>query len=164
MGLFGRRPIEAKGANRFTVNLGDEERAVLRAVCEDVDDALGDDDAADANEQPLFRRLFPAAHADDPELDAQYRSLVHDDLLASHRAALSRVAATADDPELDRATLEQWLTGVNAVRLVLGTRLDVSEDPLLEIDPEDPELPARAVYEFLGGVLDAGVRALSRTL
>ena len=32
-----------------------------------------------------------------------------------------------------------WLRSVNALRLVLGTRLDVQEDDTGEVDPGDPD-------------------------
>ena len=78
--------------------------------------------------------------------------------------ALAAVAASADATELDRATLEQWLVGPQ--RGAPGARhpLDVAEDCPADLDPDDPELPVWAVYEFLGSVLDAAVRALSRSM
>jgi hypothetical protein len=74
------------------------------------------------------------------------------------------VADSAEQDELDRQTLDRWMVGLNSVRLVLGTVLDVSEDELPELDEDDPMLPAWAVYDFLGGVVDAAVRALGETL
>jgi len=158
--VFGfRRTIQAKGPDRFIVNLGKEEREVIRAVCEDLESVL-DDGAAN----PAVRRLFPTAHATDPEVDRQYQDMVHDDLLGSHRESLAAVAATADSTELDRAALEQWMVGLNAVRLVLGTVLDVSEDGYPDLDEDDPQLPVWVIYDFLGTVVDATVRALADTL
>ena len=158
--IFRRRTIAPDGPNRFVVHLGDEERAVMRAVCQDLLSVL-DDDQADS---PVLRRLFPSASADDAAVDDAYQALVHDDLLTSRREVLAAVADTADDEELDRDHLEQWMVGLNSVRLVLGTVLDVSEDQLPELSEDDPMLPTWAVYDFLGGVVDACVRALSETL
>ncbi len=158
MAFLFRRTIQAKGPNRFVVHLGREERAVLRAVCEDLAAALEEGD-----DNPNVRRLFPAGHASDPDVDRQYREMVHDDLVRSRREILLAVAASADDQELDRPTLEQWMVGLNAVRLVLGTALDVSEDAPPDLDADDPELPTWAVYEFLGSLVDASVHALSAT-
>jgi hypothetical protein len=157
--VFGfKRTIAAKGPDRFVVNLGTDERAVIRAVCEDVVAALDDDDA-----NPLLRRLFPVAHVDDEEVNTQYREMVHDDLLESRREVLARVAATADDTELDRETIDAWMVGLNSVRLVLGTRLDVSEESFPTLDDDDPELPAWVLYEFLGALVGLIVDALSST-
>ena len=45
---------------------------------------------------------------------------------------------------------------------MLGTVLDVSEDGIPDIDPEDPQLPMWAVYEFLGSVVDAAVSVVGQ--
>lgn len=156
---FFRRTIQPKGRDRFVVNLGTQEREVLAAVCTDVVGAIDDDPEA-----ALLRRLFPVAHATDETVEADYRRMVGDDLLRSRREVLERVAATANDRELDRDTLEAWMVGCNSVRLVLGTRLDVSEDLPRDLDPDDPELPAWAVYEFLGMLVSVIVDALGDTL
>jgi hypothetical protein len=157
---FGfRRPFQPKGENRFIVNLGERERAVVRAVCEDLLSALDDPVA-----RPLLRRLYPVAHAEDAEIDAAYQEMVHGDLVTSRRTVLERVVATVDDTELDREAIDAWMIGLNTVRLVLGTRLDVSEDGQPELEPDDPEVVAWAVYEFLGGIVESIVRSLMSTL
>lgn len=157
---FGlRRPFQPKGSDRFIVNLGTRERQVLRAVCEDLLGALEDPDA-----QPLLRRVYPVAHVDDAAIDAAYQEMVHSDLVASRRMALERVVASVEDDELDRQTLDTWMIGLNTVRLVLGTRLDVGEGPRPELEPDDPDLVAMAVYEFLGGIVETIVRSLTSTL
>ena len=157
---FGlRRPFQPKGSDRFIINLGQRERQVLRAVCEDLLGALDEPEA-----QPLLRRVYPVAHVDDAAIDSAYQEMVHSDLVASRRSALERVVATVEDDELDRQTLDTWMIGLNTVRLVLGTRLDVGEGPQPELEPDDPDLVARAVYEFLGGIVETIVRSLTSTL
>ena len=124
---FGfKRTIQRKGPDRFIINLRDDLREVIAAVCEDVLGALDDEGAP--NRDPMLRRVFPVAHTSDESVNEAYRDLVQSDLLRTRREALERVSATANDAELDRATLETWMIGLNTVRLVLGTRLDVSED------------------------------------
>jgi hypothetical protein len=53
------------------------------------------------------------------------------------------------------------MQALNALRLVLGTRLDVSEDEVGPLDPSDPDAPAYALYELLGYLLDRTVQSLS---
>jgi hypothetical protein len=159
VGFRFRRTFQAKGPDRFIVNLGKEERSVIKAVCEDLDSVLDDGSA-----NPALKRLFPVAHASDPDVDREYQEMVHEDLLSSRKEILAAVAASTERSELDRETLEQWMVGLNAVRLVLGTVLDVAEDGLPDIEADDPQLPAWAVYEFLGSVVDAAVTALADTL
>jgi hypothetical protein len=100
---------------------------------------------------------------DDEEINAQYRDLVRSDLLRTRREILERVAATAHDTELDRTTLDVWMVGLNTVRLVLGTRLDVTEESSPDLDPDDPDVPAWMLYEFLGSLVSLIIDALSRT-
>jgi len=157
---FGlRRPFHAKGPDRFIVNLGQREREVLQAVCEDLLGALDEPEA-----QPLLRRVYPVAHVDDAEIDRAYQEMVHSDLVSSRRTALERIIATVEDDEINRETLDTWMIGLNTVRLVLGTRLDVDEGPQPELEPDDPDLVAMAVYEFLGGIIETIVRSLTSTL
>ena len=159
---FGfKRTIQRKGPDRFIINLRDDLRQVIAAVCEDVLGALDNEDAP--NRDPMLRRVFPVAHTSDESVNEAYRDLVQSDLLRTRREALERVSATANDAELDRATLETWMIGLNTVRLVLGTRLDVSEDGFPQLEPDDPELPAWALYEFLGVFVGMVVDALART-
>lgn len=159
---FGfKRTIQSKGPDRFIINLRGDLREVIAAVCDDVLVALDDDD--NTHQNPALRRVFPVAHVSDESVNEAYRDLVHSDLLRTRREALERVSATANATELDRATLETWMVGLNTVRLVLGTRLDVSEDGFPEIDEDDPELPAWALYEFLGVLVGMVVDALART-
>lgn len=159
VGLF-RRPIRAKGPDRFLVDLPEELREVLSDVCGEV---LGLLDGDDVTSQPVLERVFPPASVEDEEVRAGYRDLVQADLVRSRRDDLGRIVATVHDREMDRATIEAWMTGCNTLRLVLGTRLDVREDELPELAADDPELPVWALYEFLGALVGWIVEALDRT-
>ena len=108
-------------------------------------------------DDPTVRRLFPTAYHEDPDRDQEYQQLVRDELLERRLAALALVEATAADDDLDEAGLTGWLTALNDLRLVLGTRLDVSEDDH-DVDPDDPDAPAHAVYHYLGMLLERGGR------
>jgi len=158
---FGfKRTIQVKGPDRFIVNLGQQEREVIHNVCQELLAAL---DEPDPNRNPVLRRLFPVAHTADEDINADYQEMVGADLLQSRREVIARVAATTDQRELDRATLESWMTGLNAIRLVLGTWLDVSEDRPPDLDPEDPTAHSWAIYEFLGVLVGIVVDALAQT-
>ena len=50
---------------------------------------------------------------------------------------------------------------VNDLRLVLGTRLDVSEETDLAVDPTNPDAGAYALYGYLGFLLETCVDAIS---
>jgi hypothetical protein len=52
---------------------------------------------------------------------------------------------------------------INDLRLVLGTRLDVTEE-MEGVAVDDPRAPALAVYQYLTYLLSEIVQALSDTL
>ena len=111
------------------------------------------------------RRLFPTAYADDPERDAEYQRYMRDELVMSRLASLDRFEETANATLVDEPTLMGWMQSINAVRLVLGTLLDVDE----ELDPahlseEDPDFAEQALYGYLSGLLYEIVEALSTRL
>ena len=43
---------------------------------------------------------------------------------------------------------------VNDIRLVIGTKLDVSEDPSFEITDDDPDVQAYAIYTYCSWLLE----------
>jgi hypothetical protein len=138
--------------------LADEERQVLASLVAQLRLLL-----TDGEDDPGLRRLFPTAYADDVERENEYQSLVHDDLRARRLAALDLVASTLDAPVLDEDQLVGWMGALNDLRLVLGTKLDVSEETdIADVDPADPDAPALAVYGWLGWLLEQVVDALQR--
>ena len=140
----------------FEVRLPDEERALLRDLVPQLRSIL-DNDLSD----PSLRRLFPTAYPEDPERDQEYRQLVGDELLERRQASLDTLLATVDATKLSEDELTAWMTSVNDLRLVLGTRLDVSE----EMDPvpgtDDPNAPLLMLYGYLGYLLESIVEALA---
>lgn len=131
------------------------------AAADDGDEPDGDDiDTAD-----IRARLYPSAAPEDPHADASYRRLVHEDLEAGRRARISVVEATLDARSLDDEQAAAWLQTLNDLRLVLGTRLGVSEDSESEaVDPEDPEASARILYAYTGWLEGQFVDVLAAAL
>ena len=153
----GRR-VKRSRKGGFDLRLPEPERQLVASLVGQLRHVLtGDDVVAD----PGVRRLFPSAYADDAARDAEYREMVHDDLLAGRLGALDVVDATVGARNVDEAQLLAWMGAVNDLRLVLGTRLDVSEETALDADPEDPDAPALAVYQYLSFLLESIVDALS---
>jgi hypothetical protein len=98
----------------------------------------------------------------DPEAQAEFELLVGDELVASRLAAIDQVEATLDAQELTDEDLLAWMQALNAVRLVLGTILDVSEDDSgYEVDDDDPDAGTWALYGYLSFLLDQLVDAAS---
>lgn len=159
--MMFKGPVRRTRKGDFEVRLSDQERRLLASLAAQLRAALEADTDAGGAKDPTLRRLFPAAYPDDEQRDLEYRSMVHDDLLARRRAALDTVEETLQATRLDEEDLLAWMGAVNDLRLVLGTRLDVSEETDLVPEPDDPEAHALAVYGYLGFLLESMVAALS---
>jgi len=153
-GRWGIRPVVQRVEGGYRINLGRVERQVVVQCLDEVRALVTDHD-------PSTRRLFPTAHVDDPALEADYRSMVGDDLVQGQIDAIDLVQRTADGATIDRDGLEAWMRAINSVRLVIGTRLDISEEAI-EVEPDDPDLALYAVYDFLSGLLGIIVTVLAQ--
>jgi hypothetical protein len=111
------------------------------------------------DDDPELRRLFPAAYNQDQRLDEEYQRLMRSELLASRLAALDTVEQTLEVDTLTTDDLNQWMQSINSLRLVLGTSLDVSEEPR-QPAPDDPRLADYELYDLLNFVLVAILDAL----
>jgi hypothetical protein len=132
-------------------------RTVIGQVCSELRAHLDAD-----LDDPSLRRLFPTAYPDDVERARSYDALVRDDLVRGRHAALDTVQRTLDAETITPDEAEQWMTAINAVRLTLGTQLDVSEDNNhLDVDPDDPRHTQFVVYDLLALLLGSLVAALS---
>jgi len=153
--VFVPRQIERDGAGGVRLRFHEGEVILLRELLGELEALLEDPD------DPALRRLFPQAH-DDPESEEQYRSLVRDQLLAGRSKALSVVRDTLDKETLDADEADAWLRALNDLRLVLGTRLDVTEDLDYEsIDLNEPRGRDLAVYGYLSWLQEQLVEALA---
>ena len=156
--IFDRDRIKRRGPGRYAVKLRPSERALVGDLVVQLRDQL-----LSSTDDPSVRRLFPPAYPDDAERDAGYQVLTRDDLLEHRLAAIDTVEASLDGSELDDAGLTAWMSTLNSLRLVLGTRLDADEEPPALPD-DHPLAPAYAAYEYLGWLLSQVVDALSRDL
>lgn len=155
-----RRQLERARNGSIRLRLSSGERELLGDLAAELGGRLGEG-AGD----PELARLFPPAHADDPDAELEYRKLVGAELLAGRRDALRVLADTAGHGELTEEELDAWLRALNDLRLVLGTRLDVGEDALAgELDPDDPETPALALYGYLSWLQEQAVEAAAAGL
>jgi hypothetical protein len=164
--MIGRRrpPVERRGPGRFVVGLDPEDREALGRFLVELQAML---DAAEPGD-PRLRRLHPAAHHDDPEREAEWQRLMHEELTQSRRADITvaaSVLAGSPDETLDEARMLAWSRALNGLRLVLGTLLDVSEeDDWDDLDPDDPIAPRVHLYGYLGWLMEWTVTALSADL
>ena len=150
-----RLPVMPNGDGTFNLDLREEERALIAAIVPDLRGLLADDP-----EDEVLTRLFPTARPDDPEAEAEYREMVRDELVSKRLARLDLVAELAEATVLDQEQLAAWMGAVNDIRLVLGTRLGVSEDDEFDdLDEDDPESVARSAYWYLGWLMEHLVEA-----
>ncbi|MGD9751941.1 MAG: DUF2017 family protein [Acidimicrobiia bacterium] len=147
--IFRSKPPIRRSDKGVVVDLSSGERDLLQALVMELRHRIGEDgDAED------LRRLFPTAYHDDPQRDAEYQILARSELTDRRLGAIETMLGTVGARLLSHDEAQCWLTTVNQLRLVLGTRLDISEDDDEErLDPADPEAQERLIYHWLTGVL-----------
>jgi hypothetical protein len=120
-------------------------------------------------DDPALARLLPDAYGDDDAAAADFRRYTEADLRAGKRATASTVLtqlqpllADGGKLTLDRDEADAWLWWLNDTRLVLGTRLDVTEDTFDEGDvtDDDPRAQLLAVYGWLGWLQESLISCL----
>ncbi|MGN8552692.1 UNVERIFIED_CONTAM: DUF2017 domain-containing protein [Microbacterium sp. SLM126] len=130
------------------------------------------DGAETADGDPAIERLAPDAY-EDAEAAREFRALTESDLLDRRRddaaamiatlAAASEISDDPDDPALrdtvtlplDPAAVGAWLRTLAAIRLVLATRLGITDT-----DDHDADDPRFGIYDWLGYRLDGLVKAI----
>jgi hypothetical protein len=157
-----RRAVFERTPGGVVVNLEPEETELIVRLVGELRQLLL---ANDPRNDHLTRRLFPPAYhlATHAEADREYQRLMHDELVAARLAAMQHVtdSLTSNGPLTDDAMVG-LLQSLNAVRLVLGTLLDVTEDHHPDdIDDDDPMVGEHHLYQFLSYLLDAAVDAIS---
>ena len=120
-----------------------------------------------AETDPALRRLRPAARPDDDEAEAAYRDMVDNDLLRSRLEAIEVVEEGIGGTTLDDEGVAAWMHSLNALRLVLGERLDVDvigHDALENLPDDDDRVGIVALYEWLGWLLEQLVASAMQSL
>ena len=154
---MARRGIERRRDGSYRVHLPTDEREVLAALPGQLRDAMH------AGEPTLYR-LFPPAHGEDDDANADYARLVGAGLLEGKLLALQELERTAHETTLDEAGLGTWLGALESLRLALGTQLDVTEASYGGLDVDDPDAPRLALYHWLSWLQEEVVQALSASL
>jgi hypothetical protein len=153
--MAGRRFRRTRKGD-YQLRLSPDERALLKSLPGELREILDGED-------PALERLFPPAYTSDPVHDAEYQMLMHGELRERHEEALAVMEQTVDNERLDEEQLHAWSRALNELRLVLGTRLGVTED-MEDVDPEDPREPAFGLYGYLTWLQGEIVEALAAAL
>jgi hypothetical protein len=152
-----RPPIRAASDGSYVVDLGPNERELVRSVAEQLKELLVETDS------PVLRRLFPPPYGDDEERNEGYAALARPELIEHRLASLDTVIASVQASTLDEDEIAAWMRSINDVRLVLGTVLDVVDDDQ-EIAVDEHNAATYQAYELLGYLLECVVRARSERL
>jgi hypothetical protein len=150
-------PIRRQG-DRFVVTLPDEAREALRRLAVQYRDLLREEDPST---DPGVARLFPPAHEEDLLANLEYEQVAHDGLLAGRLRNIETLERTADADSLSEDELLAWMAVANDLRLVLGTRLEVTEETTARDFAKDPEgRETFELYRFLSALVGVILEAL----
>lgn len=141
--------IRPRGDGRFDLVLHEAHRAAIASLLGELDELIEADPG-----DPDLRRLSPPAYLDDGERDAAYQLLAGDELRTARREAIAVVRTSMERSVLDEDQVWAWLRALNALRLVVGTKLDITDedDEGPELAPDDPAAALWAIYDFTGEV------------
>lgn len=140
------------------VNIPSELRDLLESLSRQLTDLLTSEESKD---HPGVARLFPPASMDDPLEALGFEKLMGDALLAGKLEAADVLGRTARSTYLTEVEAEAWTRAINDVRLVLGTRLEITEDMDADAMFDDPLTEQAAVmYVALTELVELLVRAM----
>jgi len=145
----------------------------LLAVLEEPTEGVDELDTHRSDPPPARERLFPHAYLDPTEEQAEeeWQRMVHNDLVDGKRhnaqVLLGGLSSLTEghrslEGQLDTGQAEAWLGALNDARLVLGARLDITDDvDYADLDPADPDDAAMLAYGFLTYLTGELVEALT---
>jgi hypothetical protein len=151
-------PAFSKEGDRFAVRLSRGVRGLLVELCRQSRALL---DAEDPSSDPAVSRLFPPAYPDDPLQNLEFETNLGAAPRSKKLEALDVVERTANASTLTEDELLAWIGAVNDLRLVLGTRIEITEEATDEDFPEgDPRHDSYRAYLFLGYLLQEMLEAV----
>jgi hypothetical protein len=150
--------VQRTRSGTYRLELDEPAREMVRRLLAETRELL----VADPSD-PRVRRLFPTAYHADPDRDAEYQRLMRDDLVASRLGAIDAVdEVLGGNQQMSPAQADAFVQSLNALRLVLGTILDVDElHDSSDLDAGDPLQAEHHLYDYLSWLLDSAVRAMS---
>lgn len=111
-----------------------------------------------ADDDPAIARLFPTAYLDDPLANLTLDDRIAGELRAGRLEAIAVVERTAGATRLTVDEADAWVRTLNDARLVLGVRLEVTEETTEDDRRGDP---AYQHYLVLSQVVEGLIQALS---
>jgi hypothetical protein len=156
-------PFRRRRDGTIEATLSEVEASALQRVARDLEGAVDEPDEA-------MYRLFPPAYAEDAERQSSFEEMTRGDLVEGKKRAARALVASIEagstkrgrwSGTLDDETAHAWLGVLNDARLILGTRLGVTEETEHRMLPEsDARAPAHNLYLYLGGIEEYLIDAL----
>lgn len=158
---------------KITLKLDEAEQVVLSQLFEQMADLLNDSDgetssdplakmlnmtgSTQISDDPALARLFPDAYSDDEHASADFRRFTEQDLRAHKIAALATVRADLENwtgkSSVSEQQAQDWLKALNDLRLVLGTRLEITDEVETDFDLNEPGMHLYSYLTYLQGTL-----------
>ena len=158
---------------KITLKLDDAEQGVLSQLFEQMAELLNDSESETSSdplakmlnmtgstqisEDPALARLFPDGYSDDEHASADFRRFTEQDLRAQKIAALATVSAALANwtgkSSVSAQQAQDWLKALNDLRLVLGTRLEISDEVETDFDADEPGMHLYNYLTYLQGTL-----------
>jgi len=145
--------ISLNKRNEIELEIPSEDRQSLGTLIEQLTEFLD----PELNES---KRLFPTAYPNDPERDAGYQALAQSEMIDQKTESIRLFQKTLMNTILTIEEAETWMRVLNDIRLVIGTRLDISQES--KSNKKDFEL--EFLYENLSYLTSAFVEVLDRSL
>jgi hypothetical protein len=157
----------------ITLKLDDSELGVLSQMLEQMSELLEDPESESGadplakllnmsgstqiSDDPALARLFPDGYSDDEHASADFRRFTEQDLRAQKVTALAVAQETLKDwkgkSSITGRQAQDWLKALNDLRLVLGTRLEITDDADRDFDLDEPGIHLYNYLTYLQGTL-----------
>lgn len=149
--------VQPRADGSFRLRWTDQDRSLLAEFTTMFSEILdSNSDIGDA------ARLFPSAYGGDAERNTEWVAVTRDELTDRRRAALETARELMTRSSCDEEPLLALVQTLNGVRLVLGTRLDVSEDGRPRARRRDAQ--ALECFDYLGRLQYEIIEALRTVL
>lgn len=158
---------------KLTLKLDPAEQGVLSQLFEQMAELLDDPDSqtnsdplaqllnmsgsTQISDDPALARLFPDGYSDDEHASADFRRFTEQDLRAQKVSALATVRTTlanwSGKANIDSSQAQDWLKALNDLRLVLGTRLEITDEVETDFEADEPGIHLYNYLTYLQGTL-----------
>ena len=158
---------------RISLKLDEAEKQVLSQLFEQMDDLLkvpnfdknadplarllNMDGSTEISDDPALARLFPDGYSEDEHASADFRRFTEQDLRQAKLDALNDVRLMLMDlsgkSPVTPTQAKSCLNAINDLRLVLGTRLEITDEGETDFDTDDPGIHLYNYLTYLQGTL-----------